>query len=477
MQAAVTACSVGDGGGQTQQAASLFLHDVKHLLRWHAVAVGVALAATPIVYQAARIVAHRYRAELVNLAKDSIQCEALFNGTEANGALIDSAEEGGILISYKSNLTDAREARGGVGGNAPVLWSGSPRSPSQQSASMFALRVGRRHSWVVSPFAYQVLAAQRAPHVQFVRTCSWAAVCQYGVVMLRAATTSCFVSVASITVLYAICRTLDCVLPFGPLPTADNTKDVTPTSLLSALATAPLFTTSAPPFPAVNSTYGLYSFSVSAAGVWSRLFPRLGALQTLWQRLAGFTQPLHFEWRNGPASPHALADSVWASLSPRGYFIVSLLPRLPSHISMGLWWLARRTSIAAMHRWYAASSSASPTAKTTALTAAAATPPLSTSANTGAADSVDPCTPELSNRRRCRQPRRLIHSPVAKMAALLMGDVAYAGILFLVTSYADSNTRGGDNPCWPLVLNDANTRYNLYCWAEAICSTLRLVGL
>ncbi|CBZ24821.1 conserved hypothetical protein [Leishmania mexicana MHOM/GT/2001/U1103] len=487
--AAAAAESAFDGSGQAQQAASLFVRDVKHVLRWHAVATGIALAATPVVYQVARVVAHRYRAELVNLAKDAVQREELFDGAEADGVLIDPAEEGGISISYKSNAKDAREAEGDADDDAPALWARSSRSSSQQPASIFALRVGHHHSWVVSPFAYQVLAAQRAPNVQFIRTCSRAAVCQYGVVVLRAATTSCLVSVASFIVLYAGCRAVDYAVPFGAPPAVDGAKDVSPRSLLSAFASDSLFTTAAPPSPAVNSTYGLYSFGVSAAGVWSRLFPCFGAVQTLWQRLAGFTQPLHAEWRNGSAtlpsssplsSQHALADSVWASLSPRGYFIVSLLPRLPLRIAAGLWWLARHTSTAETRGFYAASSPPNSKAKTAAPTAAAAAaaPPLpSASTSTSAPAAVDPSTPALSKRRRRRQPTRLIDSHVAKMAAMLVGDVTFAGIVFLATSYASSGSPSPDSLRWPLVLNDANTRYDIYCWAQAICSTLSVLGI
>ncbi|CAJ1987225.1 hypothetical protein conserved [Leishmania donovani] len=484
---AAAAGSVVDGNGQAQQAASLFLRDVKHVLRWHAVAAGVALAATPVVYQVARVVAHRYRAELVNLAKDAVQRDEIFNGAEADGVLIDPAEEGDISISYKGNAKGAREAESDADDDASALWARPSRRSSQQPASIFALRVGRRHSWVVSSFAYQVLAAQRAPNVQFVRTCSRAAVCQYGVVVLRAATTSCLASVASFIVLYAGCRAVDYVAPFGAPPAVDGAKDLSPRSLLSAFATDSLFTTAAPPSPAVNSTYGLYSFGVSAAGVWSRLFPRFGAAQTLWQRLAGFTQPLHAEWRDGSAtlpsssplsSQHALADSVWASLSPRGYFIVSLLPRLPPRIAAGLSWLARHTSTAVMRWFYAAPSPVSPKAKATAPTAAAAAPPPpSASAGTGAAAAVDPSTPALSKRRRRRQPTRLIDSPVAKMAAMLMGDITFAGIVFLATSCANSSSPSAGSPRWPLVLNDANTRYDIYCWAQAVCSTLSVLSI
>ncbi|KAG5510024.1 hypothetical protein GH5_07873 [Leishmania sp. Ghana 2012 LV757] len=467
MGAAVAAGSVSDGGGQAQQAASLFLRDVKHLLRWHAVAVGVALAATPVVYQVARVMAQRYRAELVNLAKDAVQREELFNGAEADSVLIDPAEEGSISISYNSDSKDAREAEGGAGDDAPAFWAGSSRSASHQPASIFTHRFGRCHSWVVSSFAHRVLAAQRAPNVQFARTCSWGVVCQYGVVVLRAATTSCLVSVSSLTVFYAGCRALDYVVPFGAPPAAAATKDAAPTSLLNAVATEPLFITAAPPSPAVNSTYGLYSFGVSAAGVWSRMFPRFGAMQTLWQRLTGCKQPLHAEWRDGfttplSSSPHALADSVWASLSPRGYFIVSLLPRLPSRIAAGLWWLARRSSTVLMRQWYAVSSSASPTTKVAA---------------PGAGASANPGTPAPSQRRRRRHSTKLIHWRVSKTAMMLAGDVVFAGIVFLATSCASSTSRGGSSPRWQLVHNDANTRYDFYCWAEAICSTLSMVGL
>ncbi|KAG5484092.1 hypothetical protein LSCM1_05947 [Leishmania martiniquensis] len=467
MSVAVATGSLCDSGGQAQQAAHLFLRDVKHLLRWHAAVVGVALAATPVVYQVARVVAHRHRAELVNLAKDTVQLAELFNGAEADGAQIYPAEAGRVSITYNSGAKDEQEAGGNAGDGTLALWTGSSRSASHQPASIFALRMGRRHSWVVSSIAHRVLAAQRAPNRQFVRTCSLGVVYEYGVVVLRAATTSLLVSVASLTVFYAGCRALDQIVPFGAPPAAAVAKGAAPMLLLDAFATEPLFITAAPPSPAVNSIYGLYSFSVSAAGVWSRLFPRFGAIQTLWQRLTGCTQPLHAEWREGPAAPssssrHALADSVWASLSPRGYFMVSLLPRVSSRIAAGLWWLTRRTSTVLMRHWCTASSPASSTAK-------APTP------TNGAA--ADPGTPALSQRRRRRRPTKLIHSPVAKTGMMLAGDVVFAGIVFLATSCASSTNRSGSSSRWPLVRNDANARYDFYCWAEAICSTLSMVGL
>ncbi|GET86986.1 hypothetical protein, conserved [Leishmania tarentolae] len=468
--AAAAARSVADGSGQAQQAASLCLRDVKYVVRWNAVAAVVALAATPVVYQVARVVSHRYRAELVSLAKNAAQREELFNGAESDGVLSDAAEAAG----------DSDDAS--------TLWATTSRLSSQQPASIFALLDGHPHSSVVSSLAYQVLAAQRAPNVQFVRICSRAAVCQYGVVVLRATTTSCLVSVATFIVLYAGCRVLDYAAPFGTPPAVGGMKDLSLRSLFSALATDSLFTTVEPPSPAVNSTYGLYCFGVSAAGVWSRMFPRFGAVQSLWQRFAGFAQPLHAEWRDASAalsssppssSPHALADSVWASLTPRGYFVVSLLPRLPPRIAAGLVWLTAYSSTAMRRRWCAASSPAGPKREVTENTAAAAvappTPPAR--ANTGSPAAVNLSTPMPSKRRRRLQLRGLTCLPVPKMATKLVSDVAFAGIVFLATSYADTRSRSVDSPRWPLVFNDANRRYDVYCWAQAICSTLSLLGL
>ncbi|KAG5509620.1 hypothetical protein JKF63_06325 [Porcisia hertigi] len=486
---------VGTGSGsQAQQATSLFLRDVKHLLRWHAVATSVALAATPVVYQVVRIVAHRYRAELVNLAKNAVQREELFRGEEEDGVLIDPPEQGGMSVSYSGAERISREVERGASPVAAAAASGGVEGsdyrtktspPSfQPSASTFALGVGRRHAWAVSSFAREVLAAQRAPNVQFVRTCSWSAVRQYNVVVLRAATTSCLVSVATFTVLYAGCRALDHAVPFGTSPAAAAAKDMAPRSLLKAFVTEPLFMTVAPPTPAVNSTYGLYCFSVSAAGVWSRLFPLFGAVQTLWQCLTGCTQSLHAEWRGGSITPssssssHALADSVWASLSPRGYFIVSLLPRLPPRIAAGLLWVGRRTFTAVVRRWYTASwfASRAPRVGAPAATGAAVSPSESTCASTVAAGGGALNNSTLSQRRRRRKSAGgRVHSLLAKVLALAVGDVAFAGLVFLATSYASGIPSTSSS--WVSLGLNTTTQYTVYCWSEAICSALRMVSL
>lgn len=510
--------AAGGAASQAEQAASLFLRDATHVVRWHAVAAGVALAATPVVYQVVRFVARSHRAELVHLAKDAVQREELFNGAEADGVLIDPAEEGGISVTYTSS--SSRAASPGDGGSGVKTTASPPADPQQQQqadgppSSPFTFRVGRQHSRSLASFAHEVLAAQRAPNVQFVRTCSWAAARQYSAVVLRTAAVSCSLSLASLGVLCLGCRAFDHVVRFGDAAGAPPSP---PVPLLRSLFTAPLFTTAAPPEPAVGCTYGLYDFSVSAAGVWSRLLPRCGALQTVWQQLTGRVQPLHLEWRGAAdgsagsvpsSSPHARADKVWAALSPRGFFVVALLPRLPARLLTLLHWLVRRGTTAAMRRWYAARppspahGPASPApALSTPQSANASTSLNSASSALAGGRGIQPApspppsasappqhaSPATSARQpggqalpRRRAPRRLFSSPLARAAAMVASDLAFAGIVFVATSCAPSGPRGGGgdgSPRWPFVVNDANDRYDFFCWAEAVCSVCSFVSL
>ncbi|KPA76390.1 hypothetical protein ABB37_07730 [Leptomonas pyrrhocoris] len=486
-----------------REAASLFLFDVTQSLRWHAVAAGVALAATPLVYQLSRIVAQRYRAELVSAAKDAVQREELFNGAEADGVLIDPADEGGITISYNT-LSSARRQRrradgdeGGVAASAAQDGDGSSSGGSSgesatsratAASSALAMRVGRRHSWAVSSFARQVLAVQRVPTVQFVRTCSRAAACQYCVVVLRVCMTSCVLCVASLSVTLACCTMLDKVIPMvrsstttsglsAAMPIAEE-GGMCLRSMARSFFCAPLFHSALPPSPSVGCSYGLYDFSVSVSGVWSRLLPKLDVVQALYRRVFGRLQPLHAEWRDADlfsrvpdaaaaaatTTAHARADAVWAALTPRGYFVVTLLPRLPWRVLGGLQWVSGKVSNAVLRRWCGA------------VTTAAQPPPAPPKSSPPPRNRSASRNTLSSSSQRQQQPpkhKKLIHAPLAQAVTLVTSDVVFAGIVFAATLFV-SNDSGGPRA---LVHNAAGARYNVFCWVEAVSSLLNLAVL
>jgi hypothetical protein len=483
-----------------REAARLFLYDVTHTVRWHAVAAGVALAATPLVFQLSRMAAQRYRAELVSAAKDAVQREELFNGAEADGVMIDPADEGGIVIAYNTlsrarrqhnrNTIDDRDAyhsnngegsSSSVAGESPSLWS----TTSATAASTLAMRVGRRHSWVISSFAHHILAAQRAPNVQFVRTCSRAAVCQYSVFVLRACTANCVLCVAALSATHVCCAALDKVVPMtsgsGAAAAAagsNGESTFSVGSLLRSFVAAPLFDTAMPPSPSVSCTYGLCDFSVSARGVWSRLIPKVGALQTWYQRLFGFLQPMHAEWRDGvgdvassSSTADARADAVWAALTPRGFFCVMLLSRLPRRLLDGFSWGRGRVVNAVMRRWYDVTTAQITTSATASASSSLPHPHTSPRPPPQPSKKGGKGTPP-------KEHKRLVHAPLVIAASVLASDVAFAGLVFLATSLVSKGGGGsaGGGPR-PLVRSAAGARYNVYCWVEAVTSVVTLAVL
>lgn len=562
---ALVAATTGTTAPSTEAAresAQLFLYDVTQTVRWHAAVAGVALAATPLVYQLSRIVAQRCRAELVSAAKDAVQREELFNGAEADGVLIDPADEGGITISYHTlsrsrqrhnkgdGVTSAAQSQHEIahdthhhhnnsssnnhdsGNNSSVHYGGgspaeyaedgsevsSARSATSTASATLAMRVGRRHSWAISSFAHQVLAAQRAPNVQFVRTCSRAAVCQYGVVVLRACVTSCVLSVAALSLTHGCCTVLDKCIPLTPSDTTYTSASnavVGVGSLLRDFASAPLFDTAAgsggaaaASHPQICSIYGLYSFSASAGGVWSRLVPPFGVLQTLDQRFLHYLQPVHWEWRRSlsgvrdafsltTSSPaDARADAVWAALSPRGYFCATLLTRLPWRVLSGLRYGREKLANAVMRWWYDRAAAAASTAAAAAGAGAVSNNASGVSGHSSSSPTPPPQAPHKSPRHQQQQqqqrrgsesdshnaaakPKRhkkLIHSPLVVMATLFASDVAFAGLVFVATSLVSTGGGSGSGGLRPLVPNAAGARYNVYCWVEAASSVVSLVS-
>lgn len=488
---AVSSGTTAPATAASREAARLFLSDVTQTLRWHAVVAGVALAATPIVYQLSRVVAQRYRAELVRAAKDAVQRDELFNGAEADGVMIDPADEGGITISYNTLSTARRrrsengrkeeeeEAGGQEGlGNKSGTTTTTTTSGALSVSSMWALRVGRRHSWALASFAHAVLAAQRVPNVQFVRTCSRAAVWQYSAVVLRLCTTSCALCVASLAVTHACCTTMDLVVPLVGGSTRNPAGGVT--AALRDLVSSPLFDGSATVPPSVSSCYGLYDFSLSASGVWSRLIPYLAPVQTWYQRICGRLQPLHMEWREGGTSRHAAADAVWAALTPRGYFVAALLPRLPWRIFAGLQWAATKVSNAAVRRWYDAAAAA---ATSPVNTSTPPPPPSSLSASASTSHVSQPQPPPQQPSRRAskgssRPHTKLVHAPLVKAAMLFASDVAFASVVFAATWWVSGGGGGGvEGSPRALVRNAAGARYNAFCWVEVLGSVMTLVVL
>ncbi|KPI89660.1 hypothetical protein ABL78_1241 [Leptomonas seymouri] len=483
-----------------REAARLFLFDVTHTVRWHVIAATAALAATPIVYQLSRVVAQRHRAELVNVAKDAVQREELFNDAEDDGVMIGPTGVGGITISYNT-LTGARRqpppqqqgrAEGGYGVATAAAAqdvadingkdsSGEPSSSCSTSvSSILSMCAGRCHSCVISSFARQVLAAQRAPKALFVRTCSRAAACQYCVVVLRMCAMSCTLCVASLCVTHSCCTLLEKVIPIvhssgssSAMPTASASGDngMHLSFIARNFFSAPLFDSAVPPSPSVGCIYGLYDFSTSASGVWSRLIPQLGVVQTLFQRFLCCLQPTHAEWRGNVAltrplgvaarasssAADARADAVWAALTPRGYFVVTLLIQLPWRVLSGLLWAGGAASDAVMRCWYGAAS-------TPAASAAASSPPLHNKPPNPQRQAPPP---------KPRQRRKLFHAPLVKLAALIAGDVVFSGVVFAATLFASNSSRGPQ----PLVRNAAGIRYNAFCWVDAASKVAFLAAL
>ena len=483
-----------------REAARLFLRDVTHTLRCHAVVAGVALAFTPVVYQLTRFLAQHCRAHLVSMAKSVEQRSELFDGSEADGVIIDPADEGGVTVSYNTeSLAQHRRSSGKKQGDGD-----STASPIE-SLYIRSIRSNVRSSWVLSSFAHRVLAAQRAPNVQFVRVCSRAAVLQYGVAVIQLCTTSCLFSVAALSATHVWCTVLDKAVPLVDASSNGSSVDGTSSeggvaSFVAALrhfVVGPLFSTAAPPSPSVGCSYGLYNFGVSAASAAGRLVPLLGTLQTQLDRFFNWRQPLYREWRGdvgsfgviSPADPfmsspgtsatttttttvaaaNARADAVWAALTPRGFFIVTLLRQLPLRVLGGVKELGWSV-VGAVRQWQHHTTSSAADSSSSLPTA---TPPSASSQQQQQQQRVP--TADAASVKKAKLHTRLICIPIVRVATALAGDVAFAGVVFAATLLASSQGSNGGLPV--LVHNVAGARYNAYCWVMLVSTILNLAVL
>lgn len=456
-----------------EQAADLLAQRMRRIAQWYGVAAAVALASTPLVYQLTRIASRRLRAELVQAASD---CERREGGAVRNAASAvtevdvveeEEEEDGGISITYSTSRQLPSES------GARVI-----RFPSDA----FTWRFGRKHSWALSDFSRRVLAAQRAPDRQFADTCGAAATRQYVFIALRWLLSSCATHLSAQVVMYVACAalgrviTLDAAAPHsggdaslgtshgnissaGPphvaIPVAAMWHSFLTSSLLCSQvqsATAP----SAAAAPPVSSLYVLYVFSASAQSSLARLFPRLHPLAVVLQRVFVPAEPPLPLWRDS----NAAADSVWRSLTPKGFFFASLLQWMPLRVYAGLRMAARRG-------WMlrAARDSRSPTV----VLRSAMVPPIAAGVERQRVSQPA----QLKSQQRRRQ--SAVPAVAYRVLRLAAGDVGYAALVFCVLFSVSAE--GGGWSRLRLFHHDGGELYNVFSWMSCVANVMGVCKL